>query len=173
MSEENFNGLTVYTDGGCSHNPGPGGWACIVIDNGQETQFVGGEKLTTNNRMELTAAIKALEAVTERDGWKGKRVLLCTDSQYVKGGITDWIEKWKEHNWHNSSKERVKNRDLWERLDFLRTQVDVVWKWVKAHAGEKYNELCDKLCKEQMAILTEEKEREDAEKFQAQLQGQG
>lgn len=146
--------IIIYTDGGCSGNPGPGGWGCVIIDGNEEACFSGGEKYTTNNRMELTAAIHALDAVMQNSSWKNRPVSVYSDSQYVKNGITSWISGWKKNGWKTSAKKDVLNRDLWIRLDALYSQLDVEWKWVKGHAGIKYNEICDTLCKKEMALFS-------------------
>ena len=140
--------LVVYTDGGCSGNPGPGGWACVIIDGKNEEAISGGEKSTTNNRMELTAAIGALSAVVQNPQYGGRPVHIFCDSQYVKNGITSWIRSWKKNGWRTAAKKTVLNRDLWERLDALAVSLDISWSWVKGHAGNRYNELCDTLAVE-------------------------
>lgn len=139
--------LIVYTDGACSGNPGRGGWGCVIIDGNEVFSASGGEVLTTNNRMELMAAISALTAVQQNDKWQGRPVLVNIDSQYVKNGITTWIKNWKKNGWRTSDKKSVKNKDLWEILDKLNTTLVVHWNWVKGHAGIKYNELCDELAR--------------------------
>lgn len=146
MEEE----IIVYTDGGCSGNPGLGGWGCVILDGTEEIQLSGGEKNTTNNRMELTAAISALDAVLKNPLWRGKKVQVYSDSQYVKNGITSWILNWKKNGWKTAAKKPVLNKELWVALDSLYGQLDVEWKWVKGHAGVKYNEMCDSLCKMEM-----------------------
>ncbi|MGI5058310.1 ribonuclease HI [Treponema pectinovorum] len=139
--------IIVYTDGGCSNNPGPGGWACVIIAEGQAKQLSGGEKLTTNNRMELTAAICALQAINNTPRFKGIPIQVNIDSQYVKNGITQWIFSWKKKGWKTADKKPVKNQELWKQLDALNSSMNVEWNWVKGHAGIKYNEICDSLCK--------------------------
>lgn len=146
--------ITVYTDGGCSHNPGPGGWGTVIIADGVVKQFSGGEEHTTNNRMELTAAISALSLVKNDPALAGRKITVHIDSQYVKSGITDWINTWKDRDWKNSEKKPVKNKDLWLQLDELNASLDVSWVWVKGHSGVEYNELCDKLCREEMNKFT-------------------
>ena len=132
--------VVIYTDGACSGNPGPGGWGAIIIENNIETELYGKEANTTNNIMEMTAAIKALEL------FKFKRsIILYTDSNYLKLGITSWIHSWKKNNWINSKKEQVKNKPYWITLDKLNNLHDIEWVWVKAHNGDKYNERADKL----------------------------
>ena len=148
----------MYTDGACSQNPGPGGWAFVIIlkdgqDNQPETELLrgsGAEKLTTNNRMELRAVIHALTAYREKilPKYAGSPVTLHTDSQYVQQGISSWIKKWKLNGWKTASREPVKNQDLWQQLDSLAGQLELEWMWVKGHAGNRYNELCDTLAVE-------------------------
>ena len=137
--------IIVYTDGACSGNPGPGGWGCVILADGIEYRASGGEKLTTNNRMELCAAIAGLSGIIQNDEWKSRPVILHIDSQYVKNGITSWIKGWKAKGWCTADKKPVKNKDLWEILDSLNSQLNVKWEWVKGHSGVKYNEICDKL----------------------------
>ena len=132
---------TIYTDGACSGNPGPGGWGAVIFDNDNKQRNISGsEENTTNNRMELSAAIMALEEVNTNS-----EITIYTDSTYVKNGITEWMLKWKENGWKNSNKEPVKNKDLWEKLVNLCEQNTINWKWVKAHASNKYNNLADEL----------------------------
>ena len=131
----------IYTDGACSGNPGKGGWAAIILDNDlNQSNISGSETNTTNNRMELLAPIMALKKIKKKS-----RITIFTDSKYVKDGITDWIKKWKLNNWKSSKKKPVKNKDLWMKLDNSCLKHEVTWKWVKAHAGNKYNDLADKL----------------------------
>ena len=137
--------IVVYTDGACSGNPGRGGWGAVIIVDGNEHTMSGGEKLTTNNRMELMAAIEALEAILEERKWRSRKVTVICDSQYVKNGIQTWIKNWKKNGWRTSKKEPVKNKDLWLELDEVVSKLDIEWRWVKGHAGNKYNEICDKL----------------------------
>ena len=137
--------IVVYTDGACSGNPGRGGWGAVVLADGAEKQLSGGEKLTTNNRMELIAAIEALEFIIENRSWRGRRVTVVSDSQYVKNGIQQWILAWKKNGWRTSNKEPVKNKDLWLELDEAVQLLKPDWRWVKGHAGNKYNEICDQL----------------------------
>ena len=137
--------IVVYTDGACSGNPGRGGWGAVVLADGAEKQLSGGEKLTTNNRMELIAAIEALEFIIENRSWRGRRVTVVSDSQYVKNGIQQWIIAWKKNGWRTSNKEPVKNKDLWLELDEAVQFLKPDWRWVKGHAGNKYNEICDQL----------------------------
>lgn len=146
-----MNEVTIYTDGGCSGNPGPGGWGVVVIFNGEARQLSGGEKNTTNNRMELTAAINALSIVKNTKEFSGIPVTLNIDSQYVKNGITVWIKSWKLKGWKTADKKPVKNQDLWIQLDELNSALNVNWNWVKGHAGIEYNEICDQLCQKEIA----------------------
>lgn len=137
--------LIIYSDGGCSGNPGPGGWGFVIVDAGVETVRSGGEKVTTNNRMELTAVIEALRLVLATPDWAARPVSVYTDSQYVQKGISQWITGWKRNGWRTASKEPVKNQDLWIPLDSLVAKLKVQWVWVKGHAGIHYNEICDEL----------------------------
>ena len=131
----------IYTDGACSGNPGKGGWAAIILDsNLKQSSISGSESNTTNNRMELLAAIMALKKIKNKSD-----ITIFTDSKYVKDGITDWIKKWKLNSWKSSNKKPVKNKDLWIKLDNSCLKHKVTWRWVKAHAGNKYNNLADEL----------------------------
>jgi len=131
----------IYTDGACSGNPGPGGWGAIILsEKKNETSISGKEKSTTNNRMELLAPIMALKKIR-----KASKVIIYTDSTYVKNGITIWIKNWEKNGWMSANKKPVKNKDLWIALNKLSKKQVVSWKWVKAHAGNKYNEIADKL----------------------------
>jgi ribonuclease HI len=132
--------VIVHTDGACSGNPGPGGWGAILSYGEHEKELSGGETHTTNNRMELMAAIAALEALK-----RPSTVELHTDSQYVHHGISQWIHKWKRNGWRTADKKPVKNVDLWQRLDAALTRHDVRWHWVKGHAGHELNERADRL----------------------------
>lgn len=132
--------VTIYTDGACSGNPGPGGWGAVLIYGKHEKDICGGEKETTNNRMEMTAAIRALQALKEPT-----RVDIHTDSTYVKDGITKWIYNWKKNGWRTANKKPVKNMDLWQELDALLAKHEVHWHWVKGHAGDTMNERADAL----------------------------
>ena len=135
-----INEIIIYTDGACKGNPGPGGWGVVIIENNNETELYGKEINTTNNIMEMTAAIKGLQF------FKLKRnITLYTDSNYLKLGITKWIHGWKRNNWINSKKEQVKNKSYWITLDKLNNHHNIEWKWVKAHSGDKYNERADTL----------------------------
>ena len=132
--------VEVFTDGACRGNPGPGGWGAVLRHDQREKELYGGEPATTNNRMELTAAIRALEALTERC-----RVEITTDSVYVKDGITKWLEGWRARGWRTAKNKPVKNQDLWMRLAELVEGHDVHWHWVKGHAGHPENERADAL----------------------------
>ena len=132
--------VTIFTDGACKGNPGPGGWGAILISGGHRKDIWGGEPETTNNRMELMAAIQALEALK-----KPCTVELHSDSTYVLKGITEWMAGWKARGWKTGDKKPVKNEDLWKRLDQARLRHDVKWKWVKGHAGHELNEHADAL----------------------------
>ncbi len=145
------NEIIIYTDGGCHGNPGPGAWACVILAENQEIKLSGGDKQTTNNRMELSAAINALYAVSQKSEWKCKKISVFSDSQYVKNGITTWIHSWKKNGWKTAAKKPVLNQELWIALDSLCAQLDIEWNWVKGHAGIKYNEICDTLCQEEIA----------------------
>jgi ribonuclease HI len=134
--------VVIYTDGACSGNPGPGGWGAVLISGGHRKEIWGGEIATTNNRMELMAAIQALEALK-----KPCRVELHTDSQYVQKGIHEWIHSWKRRGWRTADGKPVKNDDLWRRLDEARSRHDVSWRWVKGHAGHELNERADALAR--------------------------
>ena len=135
-------GVVIYTDGACSGNPGPGGWGAILMHGEKSKEIFGGEPATTNNRMELMAAIRALEALT-----KPCRAELHTDSQYVMKGISEWIHNWKRRGWRTADGKAVKNDDLWRRLDEARSRHDVQWRWVKGHAGHVHNERADELAR--------------------------
>jgi len=132
--------IEIFTDGACRGNPGPGGWGAILQYGDKTRELCGGAELTTNNRMELTAAIEALNALT-----RACDVELHTDSQYVKNGVQSWMKGWKKNGWRTADKKPVKNRDLWERLDAAVQRHDVDWHWVKGHAGHAENERCDEL----------------------------
>ena len=139
--------IFAYTDGACSGNPGPGGWGVILQakeDHNiiKERELYGGESETTNNRMELMAAISSLENLE-----KPTKLTIITDSNYVKGGVTDWINNWKKNNWKTANKKDVKNIDLWKRLDLARLKHQVTWKWVKGHSGQEENERADALAR--------------------------
>ena len=143
--------INIYTDGACSGNPGPGGWGAVLVYKENEKQLSGSEKETTNNRMELTAAISALSIVKNTPDFAGLPVTVNIDSQYVKNGITSWIKGWKAKGWKTADKKPVKNQDLWVCLDELNSSLNVSWNWVKGHAGVEYNEVCDQLCQSEIA----------------------
>ena len=140
--------IRVFTDGACSGNPGNGGWGVVIVKDDEIVKYNGSENDTTNNRMELKAAIEGIKLATN-----GSPLTLYTDSKYVKDGITSWIENWKKNNWLTSSRKPVKNQDLWEQLDVLNNEHQILWKWVKGHQIEKtedsrYNNLADALARE-------------------------
>jgi len=137
------NKTIIYTDGGCTGNPGPGGWAAVIINDSEQKELSGGSQETTNNRMELTAVIEALAYCIQK-GITGETEI-HTDSQYVKNGINSWIFNWKKNGWKTAAKKPVKNKDLWILLDQHNQQIDPEWFWVKGHSGDTYNELCDSL----------------------------
>ena len=134
--------LKIWTDGSCLGNPGPGGWAFIVTNGKDIAERNGGEKETTNNRMELTAVIKALSAAKKHD-----ELEIHTDSQYVKNGMQVWVPQWKNNNWKTAAKKPVKNKELWQQLDELAQTKKITWVWVKGHAGQEMNERCDELAR--------------------------
>ncbi len=139
--------VVIYTDGACSGNPGPGGWGAILIAKGAEREIMGGEADTTNNRMEMTAAIRALEAL--------KRpcvVELHTDSQYLRQGVTEWLAAWKRRGWRTADNKPVKNEDLWRALDAARARHEVSWRWVKGHNGHPLNERADALARKGLEL---------------------
>ncbi len=138
--------VTIFSDGACSGNPGPGGWGAVLISGEHRKEISGGEAVTTNNRMELLAAISALDALKRRS-----TVDLFTDSVYVKNGITQWIHSWKRNGWRTADKKAVKNVELWQHLDELRGKHDVTWHWLKGHAGHVENERADELARTAMA----------------------
>ena len=135
--------IIAYTDGACLGNPGPGGWGVLLTYGEHEKELCGGEKHTTNQRMELQAAIEALKALK-----KPSTITVVTDSKYVLNGITDWIYGWKKKGWKNSKKEPVANRELWEALDALNQIHDVDWQWIKGHSGDEGNERADELARQ-------------------------
>ena len=146
--------MKIYTDGACIGNPGPGGWAAIILVENEKKELFGGEKLTTNNRMELTAAIKALEYCDAQEGKQPslKQIRIYTDSIYLKEGITVWINNWEKNNWKTADKKNVKNVDLWKRLKELVKANQVEWNWVKGHSENPMNDRADKLAKEATPI---------------------
>ncbi len=143
MTDATPSSVTIYTDGACSGNPGPGGWGAILQFNGQEKEIFGGEPLTTNNRMELMAAIIALESLK-----RPCPVILYTDSQYVRQGITEWIHGWKKRQWRKADGKPVINTDLWQRLETANKAHKVDWRWVRGHAGDPMNERADALARQ-------------------------
>jgi ribonuclease HI len=140
--------INIYTDGACKGNPGPGGWGAVLEYDGEEKELFGGERATTNNRMELTAVIEALSALK-----RPCRVVLHTDSQYVQKGITEWLRGWKARGWRTASKEPVKNVDLWKKLDEATQGHHIHWVWVKGHAGHDGNERADALANKGVASI--------------------
>ena len=132
--------IEIFTDGACRGNPGLGGWGALIRKNGEERSLWGGERDTTNNRMEMEAAIRGLESIVE-----SSNITITTDSNYLKDGITQWLEGWKKKDWKTASKKPVKNKDLWMRLDELSQFHNVNWKWVKGHSGHRENEIADLL----------------------------
>ena len=146
--------IKIYTDGSCIGNPGPGGWAALILTEKGKKEIFGGEKLTTNNRMELTAAIKALEYCLEKETKQLslKEVKIYTDSNYLKDGITVWINNWEKNNWKTADKKNVKNVDLWKKLKELTKISQIEWYWVKGHSQNPMNELADKLAKKATPI---------------------
>ena len=143
MTRRGDDRVMIYTDGACSGNPGPGGWGAVLVFRGRTRELSGGEAFTTNNRMELMAAIRALEALT-----RAATARIVTDSTYVKDGITRWIERWKVNGWKTAGRKPVKNADLWRRLDAALADHAVEWRWVKGHAGDPGNERADALARE-------------------------
>lgn len=130
----------IYTDGACSGNPGPGGWGAVLLHRNNKKEISGGEKETTNNRMELIAAIEALKSIK-----KDYQIEVYTDSRYVMDGILSWINNWKKNGWKTANKKPVKNADLWKELDELKNKYNIKWNWVKGHSGHEYNDIADKL----------------------------
>ena len=132
---------TIYTDGACSGNPGPGGWGAVIFDeNKKQTNISGKEPMTTNNRMELLAPIKAIKRIKEKS-----EIIVYTDSTYLKNGITDWIKKWEKNGWKSSSNQPIKNKDLWLELNKLCSDHAISWIWVEGHSNNEFNNLADKL----------------------------
>ncbi|MFC3692676.1 ribonuclease HI [Chenggangzhangella methanolivorans] len=148
---ETASAVEIFTDGACSGNPGPGGWGAILRFGAVEKELSGGESPTTNNRMELLAAISALEALKRRC-----TVVVHTDSQYLRDGVTKWLAGWKRNGWKTADKKKVKNQDLWERLDALLKAHDIEWRWVKGHAGHPENERADELARMGMKPFKEQ-----------------
>ncbi len=146
MSEKTSELVIIYADGACKGNPGPGGWGAWISMGGHSKELCGGEPVTTNNRMELTAVIRSLEALK-----RSCQVKIYTDSVYVQKGMTEWIEAWKKRNWRTADKKPVKNEDLWQVLDVLAQQHQIEWLWVKGHAGDPGNERADALANQGVA----------------------
>tara|TARA_Y100000590_G_scaffold452070_1_gene594545 strand:+ start:900 stop:1346 length:447 start_codon:yes stop_codon:yes gene_type:complete len=144
----------IYTDGACVGNPGPGGWAAVILTDIDKKEIFGGEKLTTNNRMELTATIRALEYLDENEQKQPllKQIEIYTDSEYVKEGITVWINNWEKNNWKTADKKNVKNVDLWKKLRDLVKYKKIEWHWVKGHSNNPMNDLADQLAKKATPI---------------------
>lgn len=143
--------IKIFTDGACRGNPGPGGWGVLLCENGRETQLKGAVVQTTNNRMELTAAIEGLKAIE-----RSSKVILTTDSRYVQQGVTEWLPQWKQRNWRASNNKPVKNLDLWQALDALLPQFEISWRWVKGHSGHRENEIADQLANQAIDALAVE-----------------
>lgn len=143
--------VEIFSDGACRGNPGPGGWGVLLRYSGREKSLYGGEKNTTNNRMELTAAIEGLKALNEPC-----KVILTTDSQYLRKGITEWINGWKIKGWKTAAKKPVKNQDLWQALDSVMGSHDIEWHWVKGHSGHRGNEIADQLANRGIEELNNE-----------------
>jgi ribonuclease HI len=142
--------IEIYSDGACRGNPGPGGWGAVLRHGEQVKEIFGGEVMTTNNRMELMAAIQALSILK-----KPCQVVLTTDSEYVRRGITEWIHQWKRRGWRNSKKQPVKNQDLWQHLDDEVTRHQIEWRWVKGHSGHPENERADQLANQGIEELSQ------------------
>tara|TARA_Y100001970_G_C13523792_1_gene504253 strand:- start:68 stop:535 length:468 start_codon:yes stop_codon:yes gene_type:complete len=139
MQDIDDNAIKIYTDGACSGNPGPGGWSAIILYNNKKEVIAGFDANTTNNRMEMMAAIKGILAIKIKS-----KIKIFTDSVYLKNGITDWIHNWKKNNWTNSSRKSVLNQDLWKELDLLNNNHEIEWTWIKGHNNDIYNEEADK-----------------------------
>ena len=142
--------ILIYTDGGCSGNPGPGGWAYVMEVDNELKKMSGGMDVTTNNKMELTAVIRALEDTGSLKKWKSAEIHLHTDSQYVKNGITNWITNWIRNGWKTANKKPVKNKEYWIKLKEVSDPLNIKWHWVKGHAGIAGNEECDSLVQEEI-----------------------
>ena len=135
--------IKIYTDGSCIGNPGQGGWAAIILDDGKKTEIKGNKKNTTNNQMELLAPIEALKKIP-----RGSKVKIFTDSKYLKSGITEWIYNWKKNGWKTANKKEVSNKELWTELDQLNSEFEISWNWVKAHSTDELNNKVDLLAKD-------------------------
>ncbi len=146
--------IEIYTDGGCSGNPGPGGWAYVIITgDGIQIANSGHEQFTTNNKMELTAVIQALKSLSINPSRTSLKLVVHTDSKYVKNGITGWIHTWMRNGWKTAAKKSVKNKEFWIELQQLSATLSIEWKWVPGHAGVEFNELCDKLVQKEIASI--------------------
>jgi ribonuclease HI len=145
---KNGDAVKIFTDGACSGNPGPGGWGAIVQFKGEQRELSGGDRHTTNNKMEMTAAIEALDSLLT-----SCKVVITTDSTYLRDGITKWIVNWKRNGWRTADKKPVKNADLWVQLDELNRRHSIEWRWVRGHAGHPENERCDELAREAIGKL--------------------
>ena len=139
--------IKIYTDGSCLGNPGNGGWAAIILNDGKKTELKGSKKDTTNNQMELLAPIEALKKIP-----KGSKVQIFTDSKYVKSGITEWIHNWKKNDWKTANKQPVKNKDLWNELDLMNNEFDIKWTWVKGHSSDRLNNEVDLIARKAALI---------------------
>jgi ribonuclease HI len=160
--------VTLYSDGSCEGNPGPGGWAAILVGESHRQEISGGSPATTNNRMELQAAVEGLRALSEPC-----EVEFFTDSQYVRNGITEWLKNWKAFNWKTKTKQPVKNQDLWKELDAESARHRITWKWLKGHAGHEMNERCDVLARTEVIKIrqqfTPDRLKTFLQEFQASL----
>ncbi len=146
--------IEAYSDGGCSGNPGPGGWAYVLMVDDVQKALSGSEGETTNNRMELTAVINGLKDIDSHPEWRAAKVVFNTDSQYVQKGITEWITVWERNGWRTKAKNPVKNQDLWKELKSLADRLSVEWRWVRGHSGDSLNELCDSMVQAEIGRLT-------------------
>ena len=142
--------IHAYSDGGCSGNPGPGGWAYVLVLDGTQKTMSGAAAETTNNRVELCAVIRALEDIGGHDQWRTASIKFHTDSQYVQKGITQWVANWERNGWLTASKKPVKNQDLWKTLKTMASGLKVEWRWVRGHAGDPLNELCDQMVQQEI-----------------------
>jgi ribonuclease HI len=148
--------LKIYTDGGCSGNPGPGAWAALLLCDAKKIEISGGDKYTTNNRMELTAVINALKEISLLKLTNYSDIEIYTDSQYVQKGISQWIQNWLKKGWRNSAGKPVKNKQLWQELLILTKNLPITWHWVKGHADNQYNIACDKCVQQEIAKLKQQ-----------------
>jgi ribonuclease HI len=153
MKGERMLKVEIYTDGGCSGNPGPGAWAAILLYDNKKIEISGNNKYTTNNRMELTAVINALKKLFSLNNQKYSHVHIYTDSQYVQKGISQWIQSWLKKGWRNSTGQPVKNKHLWQELLALTKNLSISWHWVKGHSDNQYNTACDKSVQQEIAKL--------------------